>query len=104
MLPVAAIVTYTTSGSSSLRVSRERPVASIMCMAANAKVARRMTLAWGIHSVEVPPIETLDEMSAFACETARQQGFAERGDTIVVAAGSPIGVTGTTNMLKVLNV
>jgi pyruvate kinase len=43
-------------------------------------------------------------MSAFACDTVRKQGFAQSGDMIVVAAGSPLGVTGTTNMLKVLSV
>ena len=59
-------------------------------------------MAWGVHSVEVPAISTLDEMSAFAAETARKEGFAAEGDTIVVAAGTPIGVSGTTNMLKIL--
>ena len=61
-------------------------------------------MAWGIHSVEVPAISTLDEMSAFACETALKEGFAKKGDIIVVAAGTPVGVAGTTNMLKILSV
>jgi pyruvate kinase len=102
LLPVAAVVTYTTSGSSSLRAARERPAAPILSMATNVETARRLTLAWGVHSVQVPAIGTLDEMSAYAGETALREGFAARGDTIVVAAGTPIGVSGTTNMLKVL--
>ena len=61
-------------------------------------------MAWGVHSVEVPKIGTIDEMSAFACETAMKEGFATKGDIIVVAAGTPIGVSGTTNMLKILAV
>ena len=61
-------------------------------------------MAWGLHSVEVPKIESIDEMSAFACETAIKEGFANKGDMIVVAAGTPIGVSGTTNMLKILAV
>jgi pyruvate kinase len=104
LLPIAAVVTYTNSGSSSLRASRERPKTSILSMAASAGTARRLTLAWGIHSVEVPAINSLDEMSTFACETALQEGFATKGDTIVVAAGPPAGVSGTTNMLKILSV
>src|SRR4051812_2691691 len=104
LLPVAAIVTYTSSGSSSLRASRERPAAPILSMAAGAATARRLTLAWGVHSVEVPAISTVDEMSGYACETALREGFASKGDIIVVAAGTPVGVSGTTNMLKILNV
>src|SRR5215218_1684298 len=103
-LPVAAVVTYTNSGSSSLRASRERPAAPILSMAASAETARRLTLAWGVHSVQVPALGTTDEMSAHAGETALREGFAAKGDTIVVAAGTPVGVSGTTNMLKILNV
>ena len=79
LLPIAAVVTYTNSGSSSLRASRERPATSILSMAASIATARRLTLAWGIHSVEVPAINSLDEMSAFACETALKEGFANEG-------------------------
>ena len=54
--------------------------------------------------MEVPAIGSLDEMSSFACETALKEGFAKKGDTIVVAAGTPVGISGTTNMLKILRV
>src|SRR4051794_2669421 len=104
LLPIAAVVTYTQSGSSSLRASRERSAASILSMASGIETARRLSLAWGLHSVEVPKIESIDEMSAFACETAMKEGFANKGEMIVVAAGTPIGVSGTTNMLKILAV
>ncbi|HYZ34452.1 MAG TPA: pyruvate kinase [Crenalkalicoccus sp.] len=104
LLPVAAVVTYTSSGASSLRAARERPAAPILSMAASPRTARRLTLAWGVHSVEVPAIGTLDEMSAQACEAALREGFAARGDTIVAAAGTPVGVPHTTNMLKALSV
>ena len=102
LLPVSAVVTYTTSGSTTLRACRERPAAPILSMAPTKETARRLAVAWGVHSVEVAPISSLDEMSTFAAETARKEGFATEGDTIVVAAGSPIGVPGTTNMLKIL--
>ena len=102
LLPVAAVVTYTTSGSSSLRTSRERPAASILSMATRTKTARRLTLGWGLHSVEAPQIVSVDEMSAFACEVAIREGFAAKGDIIVVATGTPVGVQGTTNTLKIV--
>jgi len=102
LLPIAAVITYTTSGSSSLRASRERPAASILSMATGTKIARRLTLGWGLHSVEAPQISSVDEMSAYACEVAIREGFAAKGDTIAVAAGTPVGVPGTTNTLKIL--
>jgi pyruvate kinase len=102
LMPVAAVVTYTTSGSSSMRASRERPAAPILSMATSTKTARRLTLSWGLHSVEAPRISSVDEMSVHACDVAVQEGFARKGDTIVVATGTPIGVSGTTNTLKIL--
>jgi pyruvate kinase len=73
-------------------------------MAASMETARRLTLAWGIHSVPIPPLNTMDEMSTFSSAVAEREGFAAKGDTIMVAAGTPIGVSGTTNMLKVMRV
>jgi pyruvate kinase len=104
LLPIAAVVTYTTSGTSSLRAARERPSAPILSMAPSVRVARRMVLGWGLHSVEVPQIASVDEMSAYACKAVIDEGFAAKGDTIVVAAGTPVGVSGTTNTLKVLTI
>jgi len=102
-MPVAAVVTYTTSGSSSMRTSRERPSAPILSMATTTKIARRLALGWGLHSVEAPQIASVDEMSVHACEVAIREGFAKRGEIIVVATGTPIGVSGTTNTLKILS-
>ncbi len=73
-------------------------------MATSAQTARRLTLAWGVHSVEVPPMATLDEMSAYACEAVVREGLAVKGDTVIVAAGTPVGVPGGTNTIKILRV
>jgi pyruvate kinase len=102
LLPISAVVTYTTSGSSSLRASRERPAASILSMATSTRTARRLTLGWGLHSVEAAPVASVDEMSVQACEAAVREGFAKKGETIVVATGTPVGVAGTLNTLKIL--
>ena len=71
-------------------------------MATSTKTARRLALGWGLHSVEAPQIKSVDEKSVYACEVAIQEGFVKKGDTIVVATGTPIGVSGTTNTLKIL--
>ena len=71
-------------------------------MSESKATARRLTLAWGVHSVEVPAMKTVDEMRAYAGKAAVTEGFAVAGDTIIVAAGTPVGITGTTNTLKIL--
>jgi pyruvate kinase len=103
-LPVAVTVTYTTSGSSSLRASRERPNTAILSMTQSMATSRRLTLAWGIHSVRVDGITNVDEMSSLASETAVREDLARRGDIIAITAGTPFGGTGTTNLLKVQRV
>ena len=103
-LPVAVTVTYTTSGSSSLRASRERPTTAILSMTHSIETARKLTLAWGIHSVRVQGIKNVDEMSALASETAVREKLAKSGDIIAITAGTPFGITGTTNLLKIQRV
>jgi pyruvate kinase len=104
LLPVAAAVTYTRSGYTSLRTARERPAAPILSMAMSIETARRLTAVWGVHSVHVREIQDANEMGDYASETARKEGFAQTGDVIVIAAGMPFGVGGTTNLLKIVSV
>ena len=104
LLSIAAAVTYTSSGYTSLRTARERPAAPILSMAMSIETARRLTLVWGVHSVHVREIHDVNEMSDYACETAHKEGFAQKGDIIVIAAGMPFGRSGMTNLLKIANV
>src|SRR4051794_17324311 len=101
LLPVAVTITYTLSGSTSLRASRERPSTPILSLSTKMDTARRLTLAWGVHSVQVREVGDVDEMTAYACETAVKEGFAQQGDVVVITAGTPFGVSGSTNMLKI---
>jgi pyruvate kinase len=101
LLPVAAIVTYTTSGSTSLRAARERPVAPILSMTPSLATARRMALVWGVHSVHTDDVADVTAMVENACQHARDAGFARPGDTILVSAGMPFGTPGTTNLLRI---
>ena len=102
LMPVAATITYTISGSTTLRVARERPAAPILGMATRPETARRLALVWGVHSVLAHEVGDVGEMAEYACETARREGFAHAGDIVVIAAGMPFGVAGTTNLLKIM--
>jgi pyruvate kinase len=104
LLPVAVTITYTLRGATSLRASRERPPTPILSMSTKIETARRLTLAWGVHSVQVREVRDVDEMTAYACETAVKEGFAKQGDIVVITAGTPFGVSGSTNMLKIMPV
>jgi len=104
MLPIAAIVTYTTSGSTSLRAARERPAAPIISMTPSLATARRLALVWGIHVVHAHDVTRVVEMVDNAARTAREEGFAQRGDMILITAGMPFGTPGATNLLRIAHV
>ncbi|WP_375739150.1 pyruvate kinase [Pseudomonas boanensis] len=101
ILPVAALVNYTESGSSSLRASRERPKAPILSLTPNLNTARRLTVAWGIYSVVNERLHKVEEVTSTALEIAQAQGMAKRGDTVVITAGVPFGQPGSTNSLRI---
>ncbi len=95
-----AIVTYTTSGSTTLRASRERPDVPILCLTERVETARRVTLAWGVHPVVTADVSSFEEMVEKACRLAREHGFAKAGDRVVITAGVPFGTPGATNVLR----
>jgi pyruvate kinase len=96
----AAIVTYTTSGSTTLRASRERPRVPILCLTPSVDTARRLTLAWGVHCVPDIDATNFSDMVDKACRMAHAEGFAENGDRVVITAGVPFGTPGATNVLR----
>ncbi|MGE6242174.1 pyruvate kinase [Ectopseudomonas guguanensis] len=101
ILPVAALVNYTESGSSSLRASRERPKAPILSLTPSLTTARRLTVAWGIYSVVNERLRRVEEVTSTALEIAQAQGMARRGETVVITAGEPFGQPGSTNSLRI---
>lgn len=101
LLQAAAIVCYTSSGQTSLRAARERPEAPILSLTPNIATARRLALAWGIHSVRIEDVADVRQMTAIACEVARRENFAQAGQTIVAIAGMPFGESGTTNLIRI---
>ncbi|HSV23236.1 MAG TPA: pyruvate kinase [Xanthobacteraceae bacterium] len=104
LLRVAATVTYTSSGYSTLRAARERPSAPIVSLTPDIRTARRLALAWGVHSVHTHDVKDVPEMVANACQTALREEFARPGDMIVIAAGMPFGIAGNTNLLRVAQI
>ncbi|MCA3281721.1 MAG: pyruvate kinase [Roseomonas sp.] len=95
------IATFSSTGSTTLRVARERPHCPILGLTTSAGVARRMALIWGVHPLEVNEIHSMTEMVARATRAALHEGFAKSGDEVVVTAGVPFGTPGTTNALRV---
>src|SRR5437762_139854 len=76
-LSAAAIVTYTTSGSTALRAARERPEVPILCLTSKLETARRLAIAWGIHCVNTRDVRTFSEMVDKACRIAQREEIAE---------------------------
>jgi pyruvate kinase len=96
-----AIAAYTHSGITALRVARERPQCPVLGLTPDEATARRMAVVWGVHALVTPDAHSMTEAVARAARLAHQEGFASRGDEIVVTAGVPFGQTGSTNALRV---
>ncbi len=96
-----AIVALTSSGSTALRVARERPEAPVIGLTPLVETARRMAVVWGVHAVVTAEVHSMTEAVSKASRTAVTEGFAVAGEEIVVTAGVPFGQSGTTNALRV---
>jgi pyruvate kinase len=100
-LSVAAIATYTSSGSTTLRAARERPDVPILCLTSRRETARRLALVWGTHCIETEDVRSFSEMVDKACRIAFEAGIAKAGERLVVTAGVPFGTPGATNVLRI---
>ncbi len=96
-----AIVAFTSSGSTALRIARERPESPVIGMTPSLSTARRLAVVWGVHAVVSPESHSMSDAVAKATRVAHTEGFARSGEEIVVAAGVPFGHPGTTNALRV---
>lgn len=100
-LEAAAIITPTESGHTARMVSKHRPRAPIIAVAPRYGVAAGLKLTWGVTPVLCPPAETTDEMFFNAIGASKRAGLIKEGDLVVITAGVPVGVSGTTNLLRV---
>ncbi|MDJ0949002.1 MAG: pyruvate kinase [Alphaproteobacteria bacterium] len=97
----AAIVTYTSTGSTTLRAARERPEVPVLALTPNRGTARRLALAWGVHCVTSHDAKDVEDMVETACHQALHEGLAKAGERIIITAGMPFGTPGATNLLRI---
>ena len=96
-----AIVTYTTSGSTTLRAARERPDVPILCLTSKIKTARRLMLSFGVHAVHTADVANFAEMVQKAVQIIQRDSIAGLGERVVITAGVPFGMPGNTNVLRI---
>ena len=100
-LDLSAIVCWTSSGSTGLRVARERPAPPIVAISPRLSTGRKLSLVWGIHCIVAEDAHDLDDMVDRACRLAFKDGFARAGQRVIIVAGVPLGTPGATNMLRI---
>lgn len=97
----SVIVTFTSTGSTTLRAARERPECPILALTPSLAIARQLTLVWGVHSLQSGGVNNFNEIVSCACQFAKEKGFANEQQDIVIMAGVPCHVAGTTNILHI---
>jgi pyruvate kinase len=100
-LGAKAIITATSSGYTSKAISKFRPRAPIIAVTTNESVLRKLSLVWGVIPMLSRQSESTDEVIELSVKTALDAGLVKEGDLVVITAGIPVGVAGTTNMIKV---
>ena len=98
---IKVICCFTQSGTTALLTARERPRVPIIAMTSLRGTARRLVLSWGVHCVMTPELDRFKMAVVNAARAARAGGFADENDQIVVTAGVPFNIPGTTNILRV---
>jgi len=103
-LGAAAIVAGTSSGSTARLVARFRPACPVVGLTPKVVTQRQLTLSWGVIPALVAPFADTEEMFGLAGLWILDQGLAQQGDRVIVTAGVPVGVPGTTNLVKVIEI
>ncbi|MFE1601802.1 pyruvate kinase [Methylobacterium sp. ID0610] len=103
-LGLDAIMAWTASGSTALRLARARPNASVIALTPKRETARRLAMAWGTHPIVTNDASDIDDMSFRACKFAVRERFAKVGDRVIVVAGLPFGTPGATNLIRIAQV
>lgn len=100
-LDAAAIITVTKGGETARLISKYRPMFPIISCTTEAMVQRQMNLSWGVYPLVIAEETNTDDLFRHAVDAACLAGYTEPGDLVVITAGVPLGVSGTTNLLKV---
>ena len=102
-IDAAAVVAFSTSGATAVRLSRERPGLPIVMMTPNQMARQRMNILWGVNSIKTESIATFDDALEEISRLMLENKMGNPGDQVIVVAGTPFGVVGTTNTIRVLS-
>jgi pyruvate kinase len=94
------IAAFTSSGSTALRMSRQRPLQPILALTPRVETARRLALAWGVEPRIAGDPRDLDDMTSAALNAAQDSGLARFGQAVLIVAGVPFGTPGATNLFR----
>jgi pyruvate kinase len=100
-LKASAIITATSSGYTAAAVSRFRPIAPIIAVTQHQSVMRSMSIYWGVYPIQIEKMYSTDQIVETSVDLALEKGYIENGDVVIITAGVPVGVSGSTNLLKV---
>ena len=100
-LNASAIVTSTSSGHTARMVSKFKPNTPIIAATPNERTSRQLALSWGVYTVICQQALTTDDLIDNSIESSKKEGFIKEGELVVITAGVPTGVSGTTNLIKV---
>lgn len=100
-LGAAAIIAFTSSGSTARRVAKYRPKMPIIAITPNQKTQRQLSLSWGVRAFQISEPSKIAELFSRGARVAKRTGLAHDGDLVVITGGVPIGISGSTNLLKV---
>ena len=97
----AAIVCFTSSGSTARRVARERPAVPLLVLTPSLRTARQLGLLWGAHAVRTRDVHSFEEMLGKSKRMTLRHRVGAAGDRVIVTAGVPFGTPGSTNVVHV---
>jgi len=103
-LNAKAIITITHAGRTARLVSRFRPACPIVAATVFPKIQRQLNLSWGVFPILVEEVQTTDELFEVGVDAAKMCGFIYDGDIVVITGGTPVGMSGTTNTIKVQSI
>ena len=98
-----AVLAFTASGTTAIRIARERPKMPIFTLTPSEQTRRKLALVWGVESC-LQEEDGYEKAVADAIQQAVARGLAQRGDNLVIVSGMPFGLAGTTNALRVITI
>ena len=99
-----AIITFSVSGGTTLRMSKERAPVQVVGISPNVNTSRKLQIVWGVHSCHAKDAQNTTEMVEIACNIIKDQKIANPGESVLITAGVPFGKAGATNLLRIAKI